>query len=509
LPAVIITLLATHKYGPGIDNDGTFYLLFGETLAKHFNLFHYDDAFKGVWPPFYPIIIASLKFTSINIITAIGILNTVLYAGTLMLAYLSIDPFISNKKLVSAYMIVLLLSFPVFSIFTKVLSDTLFIFLFSALLYFIIQLEIKYSSSIMFLLVLCMALIPLDRYAGIFCNIAVIGYLLLKLRDNRQIQKKIIWISIIAFLPIMLWMIRNYFFIHHTTGVVAKVDLQRILFFGYNSMNEWILPHIVPAIMRSIIFDGLVLGCCIIIWKWRKIFDKMLFIPVFFIAYSVALTLIWKPEYMEYRYLSPAFIPFLATIFIILDKVNSRFVRLSMFFALLCLFTTQFFTTVLFITYRFYLGGGGFNTNEWQSSQIAGYLRNNRLTDTTYTNEIGACQYFNDHFATGIKNTDLQPPLPENSRHVSSKGNLVLFNNGSRDILNLSKFNFGSFNYIIRSTLRDTVNKDNVFFGLSQEELLKNFATNNNLVYTKRISLADGSIYYFTKVPEIFNKNVQ
>jgi hypothetical protein len=499
IPGVLLILISTYKYGPGIDVDGTYYVLLGKNLASHGNLLNFDKAIQGVWPPLFPLIIALFKIAGFDVIKAIMIFNFCLFSGTLILAYFTLIQFITDKRIIFFFMMTVLFSFPVFSIFTKVLSEGLFVFLTTALIYLTIKISRSFNIRYLLWLIVIMTLIQIDRYPGVFINLLAILYLIYSYRRERKILIKLLWAGISGFLAIGLWTARNYFVIHKPIALHPDIAFSRITNYGYNSIIEWILPRNIPPMVRITILVCLILICTIILFFHRRLFKPIMFLPLIFASYSLAITLLVPPNIMEYRFQSPVFIPFLATLYIIWDKENSRIIKLVLALCILSVFINQFVTTSLFTAFRYSYGGGGYNTEGWHNSELARYLKNHHIKDTVYSNDIAAVQYFNEDFAGLLQDSFIDISLAHYKPHISSSGCIVLFNNKERNIHTLYTFNFGPMKKIVQKALTDTTEKNNSVLRMPDYKFLEKFSAIYNLSYYDSLKFSDGKIYCFKR----------
>jgi hypothetical protein len=215
--------LRTTVNGPWGYTDPVVYLATARSLDRGEGLGYYegDATFRPITiqPPFYPIVLSAIGLFGVDLVAAARWLNIFALVASIFLAGWI---FYRHTRAPALGLIasVLLCVFPHMQVmFSSAYSEPLFILLFlsgGAVLLAYLQ---KGKTSLLVISALLIGMIPATRYAGIAMVFAGgASVLLLSAGTTRDRLRKAAWFSLLAGLPILLWLAWIYFSSDHSVG---------------------------------------------------------------------------------------------------------------------------------------------------------------------------------------------------------------------------------------------------------------------------------------------------
>jgi len=274
--AGVLLILATDQ-GVGISTDSIAYLGVSENVLDGRGL--YWISANGGWqpltyfPPLYPLVLAGLELFSIHSLAAARFLNVLLFSFTVILVGLIL--FESSERVWLAILggVLAGVSPILVGMYAIAHSEALFIFLgFSGLYLFV-----RYIKTHRFILLiasaLAISLTYLSRYVGITFIVTVAALILLDTDEKRREKvRNLTLILTIGFVPILVWMGRNFYLTGTATNRVFlwhPPELSKLMS-GFNLLWEWLLPY--PFTNRFLIgmiliMTGILVAVVILCWK--------------------------------------------------------------------------------------------------------------------------------------------------------------------------------------------------------------------------------------------------
>lgn len=310
IPLILpLLLLLTNINGLAPDGDSNFYITASENLIKK----GYLELSKGkpyyMFPPLYPILLAFFqKITNSSIgFTAmyIQIIAMIMFAYKVIQEYCRYSSFFFN---IIVYVAVVFSS-ELFKYEIFILTETTFISL--SLWAFSFGKKYCKSQKINDFIILCIlaSLLPLLKYMGlVFC---LTGSLLLF--DSKKVKRWLIF-NAVAYLPIFLWFIRNYYYYGTVEGghlsYLFHFDIDFSLLLPLLSRwGIWFCPFAFLRVESMIIFwiVAILLSSIYLIIKYpfaiRIIKYSYLWETVYFILYLlILLVIIQKAENYPYSF---------------------------------------------------------------------------------------------------------------------------------------------------------------------------------------------------------------
>lgn len=454
-----LILFYAHFWGIGVTQDSIVYT----SAAKEFNASGSITFMQKPlvdFPVFYPLFLWAVQsILHVNLVQAAPVLNAVLFASVIFLCGLIINGLSQISGLLkSVLLLFVVLSPSLLEVYTMLWSETLFIVL---LLLFIVCLKQYlefYSLTALLIVSTIAALACVTRYAGITL-IATGGFLILFAKPLPP-SKKIIHLFAFVLISSSLLAVnlfRNAKIRGTLTGTRQKgvTSLSENIYYYGKVICDW-LPFLKGHyLFASVVATIFLLSFCVafIYFQLKKSSTGTYgnIAITFFTVYSlfiITTSTLSHFEQINNRLLSPMFISFLLGSFTLLHSI----IKNSFFHLNKPVLLSTFFLAFLFISiygyadYQYYLharvvGFQGYNNKIWNTSTIAGFLKNNskifRKTHTIYSNENGIVYYFSglacDALPQKINKGEIIDFYDEDYIYV------IWFNNiNNRELLNLN-----------------------------------------------------------------------
>ena len=179
--AILLIILGTSKYGPGISADSVAYMHAARSLAagKGYVYFGFDAPFIQ-WPPLYPSLLAIAELLGLDVATAANYLNAFILGLIIFIFGVWAAKNIRYRIYVLWGLVALVFSVPLLYVSRYVWSEPLFILL---LLLFIIEVE-KYIKTqkhgFLLLAAVFAALACMTRYIGVVLVLTGVVVILLQ-----------------------------------------------------------------------------------------------------------------------------------------------------------------------------------------------------------------------------------------------------------------------------------------------------------------------------------------
>jgi hypothetical protein len=405
---VAIMMYWVTDQGIGISSDSIIYIDTAKSLLAG-NGFYPANKPLTHFPPLYPLMIAGAGFFyNGDLIQATRLLGIIFMGANIILVGIAMQ-LCSGKNMaaVGAIMLFFLSSVMIFEVHTWALSEPPFLtFSLTAL----IILSFYVLNPKLYLLIaasISIALGIITRYIGII--LVPVMVLTIFIFDNRPLKdrlKNIFLATIIASLPLGIWVIRNLGVADtaaNRTLAIHPPEIKKLLCIG-DTLYSFILPVSIP-IWTKILILGIVTAyfvTVIVLLYNNKYFNNdinlNIIIPLVLIIFSViyllfiivSISLFDASTPLDYRILAPILLVFLIIIISlswslskVLDNKIIWQIFLSFFFLLIILNCPR---TVLRAVY-IHNHGLGYNSLEWRNSKIIAYLGDFMDNRKIYSND--------------------------------------------------------------------------------------------------------------------------
>ena len=324
LPAVagflaVAAVLAATRNGMGLSPDSVQYLAASRSALSMKGFLSYDGAPLVLWPPVYPALLAFLGAGGIGALDAARFINAASYGLVVFVAVSWLSGNVRRTSLLVPGAVLVLLSAPLFRVSLFALSETTFaLFALLSIYWAGAFVQREKTRPALYLSAIFAALSCMDRYIGVSVVIAV--SLLLFCRSDAPARERVrdaTVFGIVSLLPLGLWLWRNYAAAGMLTGErgASAYGLLANLWFTLDVASSWFLPVQVPtaakitaaALLPSAVFLALGghAGRAQSLVRTRPFF----YFVLIYLACLVALSSRAAFDRMDYRLLSPVYVP--------------------------------------------------------------------------------------------------------------------------------------------------------------------------------------------------------
>lgn len=411
---ILLCLIVTSTYGPGISSDSVYYMSTAENLVKGQGFKAFNGNPMAIYAPLYPLILAGFRFLGVETVTAGRTVNAfALGVVIFLLGVAFLSEFRKRYLAVVACLAVLLLT-PLLRVAGFVWSEIVFV-LFAVL--FVRRLsKFLYSPSMSGLVAVSVfaMLCFLQRYAGV--TVFVTGFIVIAFfTKGVGLKKRISYLAVFCFiscLPELIWVMRNYSLTSTLLGPRSSspYTLKEVLYFTSYIASLWFMPEKIPFMLRLAIILFFMLASTFYIRKGNGLDLKgyRMFMPSLFFVTVYLVFIVWFAAFsavnrMSYRYLVPIS-PFVIYLFFVLfdmafSKGSARpkvraLISASLFSILSLWVFYGALRTNAIVNDKLSQGGGGYNTAEFKRSKILTWLGDTKVEGRIYSNLIPDGIYF-------------------------------------------------------------------------------------------------------------------
>ena len=340
----VLILAREVNYGANIVGDSVHYITIARNLLAG-NGYAYMGG-SPPWPPLFPLLLtffAIFGSSPADIAGMTGYLNAIAFGLTIFVFAIWLRARVRSRFLVVWACLACVLSMPLVDLSASARAETLFI-LFTVLSFFAVNkfLDTDKRSCLIWAAIFT-GLACLVRYPGVTIVPSVLLLLLLQ-RDAtflKKVKNASVY-SIIAMVPICVWMLRNILVIGSLTGHLVESGEYELLFNFRSALSvvaEWVFIRpgqmliwferifgvemtgeiasvvdiALPVLVAVVLVMGI--GAGVIGWRRQRFpHDSRLlvFLAVFVCIYVVVLTIgvtVQDVELVDDRYFAPAYIP--------------------------------------------------------------------------------------------------------------------------------------------------------------------------------------------------------
>lgn len=416
-------LVRTSVFGITINADGVLYLSTAESLIVGEGLRTYSDNLFLLWPPLYPLLLASIGIFGADVAEAGRLLNATALGAIAFLVGLWLITELRHRVLALGAAASIAVSLPLSHVSSYLITEPLFcLFILLALMHLHSFLN-RGSKAALALSILFAGLTAATRYIGGIVVIA--GVLMLLFRRGQPLSKKLWQAALygaLASIPVALAMARNWMVAGRPIGTRAGDasgyspfdSLHQLLDAVYVGMMPTAAPFWVGPLLVATI--GLTaLGAAVVWMSARKAVPRprrhgiaaAYPYAVFAAAYLVALVLLsgaTTGEIVSARYIAPTFAPLVVVAIFLLDRFMTLDARGAFAFVKRIVATLVIagwaanlgmasLTNVQLTNRALATGYHGYTTVAWQQSATISHLRANPTPGPLYSNDPAAVYF--------------------------------------------------------------------------------------------------------------------
>lgn len=405
---VAIMMYWVTDQGVGINSDSIIYIDTAKSLLAG-NGFFPDNKPMTHFPPLYPLMIAGAGFFyQGDLMQAVRLLSLVFMGANIILVGIAMQ-LVTEKSIaaVGSIMLFFLSSVMILNAHAWALSEPPFITFSLTALILLSLYAVDPKFYLLMAASISIALGIITRYIGIiFLPVMVLTVFMFSNRPLKDRFKNIFCATIVASLPLGIWVIRNLVVARTATNRTLAIHppgMKKILILSDNLYN-FILPFSFPVWTRIVIL-GIVAAYFFIVMALlykHNVFNKVLkysiIVPLIFIIYFityillliVSISLFDASTPLDDRIIVPALLV-LPIIIISLSWSLSKALNkeiiwqifLSFFLLLIILNGPR---TVLRAVY-IHNHGLGYNSTEWKSSKLINFIRDFVDNRKIYSND--------------------------------------------------------------------------------------------------------------------------
>ena len=323
LLGALLTLLRAVNYGVGMEADSIAYVAVARNLAAGHGFLVHEGRPLVLWPPLFPLLLAGPDWLGLDPVAFAGFLNAGAFGLTIFLAGRWLRERLSSRFLTLLGTAAVMLSVPLAHLAATVQSEPIFILF--ALLSLLQTERFLQKGKVwdLFQAALFTALACLDRYIGVTLIITTV--LLLLFRRDTLLNKA--WhtaaFSLIAFIPIGLWLWRNFQLTGYLAGFrrESSVSLSENLHLTFGSLTAWAVPGVpsgfwellpAAALLLAAVAAAISLVCRSVAGDRRRLltlFTPFALFTLIYLAYLNITASIVQFNPIGDRLLSPLYLP--------------------------------------------------------------------------------------------------------------------------------------------------------------------------------------------------------
>jgi len=400
MAAMLLVILMTSRFGIGISPDSACYISIAENVVAGNGYAIYDLQPAVAWPPLYTSVLALAGLFGIEYSLWARILNVLLAGGIVLVTSLWLLNNFGLSLLSLIGILGTLLSSALLGVAKFAWTEPMFNLLVLLFLLAVIRIDKTPKLKDIVLLSILAALATMTRYIGV----TLIGFYLIwlwisGLPHNTKMKYSLVFGGL-SVAPLIIWLIRNYSITSTLTGYRASssAPVFKNILYTFDTFSSWLFTTNLYVELRIIIFCLLL--ALFLIFFVRAVSSLMLsqnvkeklqlfglFVLVY-VLYLIIVSSIVAFDRIDYRLLSPVYVPILLFVIVAIDsiKVSRRWLRQAA--AIFSVLWIVFLSFSLFIEVRDRIseGAGGYSTISWQSSELAGYLKENPPEGKTFSN---------------------------------------------------------------------------------------------------------------------------
>ena len=330
------------NYGPGLGWDSVVYLSLAQNLLAGDGFIQFTGGYVTFWPPLYPLSLAAASLGLVNPFAIAGPLNAAIFGLTIFITGQYLRQRLQSRFIAIWGCLAVAISVPLVNASAYALSDPLFILMTTlALIQTDKFLHDGKTSSLVWAAVFC-ALAWQTRYIG--GAVPLLTGLLLLFQQGTSLPQKarrVAGFSLLAGLPMALWLLNNYLVAGDLPGNRRALDyyLPGIIADVFGVLQGWACATECAADMsvaRWLSVASLLLAAAIVtiagsvfireqrgrqsLRQWRPVLIFGGFALIYAVLLVAGIMLGHTHHGVLSHYLAPVYIPLLITAAVVMDQ---------------------------------------------------------------------------------------------------------------------------------------------------------------------------------------------
>jgi hypothetical protein len=166
LAATVLLLAVARRFGLGLSADSAQYMGVARNLTAGAGYLSFDGSVFASWPPLYPAVLALVKMAGVEMLSGAGFLHALCLGCVVFLAARWLAEMLESRALAVLGSLLLLLSFPLLSVFAMVWTEAIFTVLAAGLVFFAARFAATRETGWFIGAAIAAAAVCLQRYAG-------------------------------------------------------------------------------------------------------------------------------------------------------------------------------------------------------------------------------------------------------------------------------------------------------------------------------------------------------
>ncbi len=317
----------------GITFDSPHYTTAAQSFAENRIFLDPNGNTYTNWTPLFPILLSAFPQ---NVAVWAKYMHLFTALGSTILLLLMIDKLIDNQILKWIFAGTIIFGAPLLLVHSFLWSESVFIFLFCQLLYFLLHYIEKPTHKSLIIMALLSNLLYLQRNAGLFFIVGIGIFIFFNAfftsKSIKYALKKSLYYFVPSILSFVFWQIRNYFFVVNLSdfkdNVFVVSGLESLLYM-LDIISLWLLPNVLPLVLRLFLM-GILAGIIIfLVFKAQKNnalqynnqFRFLIALALGFGIYLIFMLILrMNVEEENERYLAPLYPLFFLIFFILIDN---------------------------------------------------------------------------------------------------------------------------------------------------------------------------------------------
>ena len=420
---VLLVLLATSRYGPGLSPDSVGYIGTARNLMSGHGYVSYGDGVFALWTPLFPTLLAALGLLGIDPLDGARYINAVafgliiLFSGQLFLLHI-------RSRALAILGTLAAFSSALFAVSVTAWSEPVFVLLTILFTLYLSRFVDRLTICRLLVLSSLAALACLQRYMGVTLVIAGLLAITLYARSSSLLSrlKRATVFGVLAGVPLAVWMARNYVLTGTFAGSMppSPYTYPENLLSAVAVLVAWFIPDSAPAPLRIatiVLLALLALLALISLHRNRKNTTAtngkknagllMVTVLTYFGLLQIGAAF-HSGDLINYRHLVPIYVLVMCLAFIALEDISNwfhdlprgRLLRIvdTMVIILVSLWLIGYPLRSVFAqtVARLQAGASGYNSIAWRESPTVKWLQSLSLDGQIYSNAPDAIYILTD-----------------------------------------------------------------------------------------------------------------
>lgn len=410
-------LLATMRYGPGVSPDSAMYVAAARSLRDGAGFLGYDGLPVAFWPPLYPAVLAAFGALGPDVLAVARWLGALAFGLIVFFSGKLFHETFRSPRLAWGATLAVAAATPLVRVSVKVWSEPLFV-LFVVLFLRTLPAYLEAPSRARLAgLAAVTAAAMLDRYAGAALLLTGAAFLLAhRVWPLRRRLGRALVYGAASGLPLALWLLRNIRLTGTPTGPrggMGPQTLADVLAEGAHTIAGWLVPPTMPMWAQAAALIGLAFLVAAAFFprsggRPAGVRHRLRVAAGFTLVYAAFVTAAGAAGLSDMpngRLLAPLLVPLVLMAAHGLEAALAAMRRagrrrpahvLAVCAALWLAYPLA--STAAYVYVRAKLGGGGYHTEPWQTSEMVRWLKTHPPEGVVYANLPAAAYLFTRRF---------------------------------------------------------------------------------------------------------------